>query len=203
MKINWQPNPLHTTVDLDERDRQVLRLKIKIERLTDLLGEAAFHIKEGEHYDLSRVREAVAYETWCADDDEPEHDFNKEVERFLSYAVDELTTGVHCGDCTCVPCSCTKCWAEDLLGINTIKGAGKHSLYKIDAAFGDKDGSVTIDEAIRSLENYAPTRNEAWIKSDPTGERWEACLPRWRTEAAHAVEWLKKYRDEHFASEPV
>lgn len=98
----------------------------------------------------------------------------------------------HIGDCTCVPCSCTKCRAESMLEIDTIRGLGKHSSYKIDSAFS---GGASIDEAIHRLENYQPTYdpNSKWPRSD-----WEQHVPRWIEEGKRAHAWLVAYRDEHF-----
>ena len=83
-----------------------------------------------------------------------------------------------------------KCWLEDLLEVDTIKGCGKHQLYKINDAFENKnDGSVSIDEAIEKLKNYDP--KASW-------EGWEDHAPRWKSEAKLAAKWLTNYRDKHF-----
>ena len=112
-------------------------------------------------------------------------------ERAADYTQELL--GKHVGDCTCVPCSCSKCYAEMLLGIDTTKGLGKHSAYKIDGAFS---GDASIEEAIQKLENYQPTYNlsSSWPK-----EEWEKHIPRWLEEGKRAHAWLVAYRDAHFA----
>ena len=112
------------------------------------------------------------------------------VDRWLGFAVGALDADAHCGDCTCVPMTCTKCMAEEWLGINTIKGCGKHGLYKIDGAFRRNGGAaVSIEEAIENLRNYDP-------KADWAG--WEVHAPRWMAEAKRALGWLIAYRDAHF-----
>lgn len=111
----------------------------------------------------------------------------KEGDRFTGYAIKALEEEEHCGDCTCVPASCEKCFAEEMLSIDTIKGCGKHQLYKIRDAF--KDG-VGITDAIARLEAYEPKAE--W-------EGWEAHVPRWKAEAKDALKWLCAYRDEHFS----
>lgn len=99
---------------------------------------------------------------------------------------------IHVGDCTCVPCSCLKCWAEGYLGIDTMPGLGKHMAYKVDAAF---DLGRSLDEAIDVLANWDPSPSPMW---DGKLAIWEANLPRWKEEAAQAHAWLVRYRDEHF-----
>lgn len=61
--------------------------------------------------------------------------------------------GYHMGDCTCVPASCPKCYAESLLGVDTIEGLGKYEAGKIHDVFcphNDFD-ERTIDEVLEEL----------------------------------------------------
>src|SRR6185369_3125953 len=70
-------------------------------------------------------------------DDEPGTNgktFSESLDQHVSDYVVELA-GEHSGDCVCFPCSCVKCHAESLLGVDTIPGLGKHSAYKVGAAF--------------------------------------------------------------------
>lgn len=181
MKIIWQPNPLYTTIELDDNDHKILRLKLHIESLEELLGSAAYASQEGDHFDLEKVRLCVKYETWDEDALTPE------IDRRLGYTIGALTEEKHCGDCTCVPTSCTKCWAEALLGVDTIEGCGKHSLYKIDSAFGgNNDESISVQEAIDKLKAYEP-------KAEWKG--WEEHAFRWKTEAYRAAIWLERYKE--------
>lgn len=78
----------------------------------------------------------------------------------------------HGGDCTCIPCSCRKCWAEEYLGIDTIAGLGKHSAAKIQGAF--KIGK-TIDAAIDIL-----SEEKEYVKPDtwPDSVGWDIHIPR-------------------------
>lgn len=187
MKIIWQPNPLYSTVELDDHDREVLRLKITIEEMNERLCDAHFNLQEGERFNPDRARHAVQLEKWIGKDS----DMEKRIDMLFAYYVEQLEGGTHVGDCSCVPCTCDKCLAEDMLGVNTIKGCGKHQLYKIDGAFGAKnDGSVSLEEAIAKLDAYVP-------KAEWDG--WEAHAPRWKAEADRAAIWLRAYRDQHFA----
>lgn len=100
----------------------------------------------------------------------------------------------HQGDCTCVPCSCPKCWAEVYLDIDTIPGLDKHMAYKVACAF-QGDAERTLDQVIAALTDYNPEFSWGW-----NHELWDSCLPRWREEAAQARAWLVAYRAEHFDS---
>lgn len=191
MKINWNKNPLHTTIDLDEHEKKELWYRIKIEEMEERLYGAHFSLQEGKYFDLERARSEVNADFYCTDDKSP---LDKRCDEMLSYYLDELQA-VHAGDCTCVPCSCSKCHAESLLNIDTIKGLGKHSAYKIDSAFG-KDNEKTLDEALQSLANYQPVRSESWLKYPQ--EEFDKHIPRWTQEAQAAHTWLKQYKDEHF-----
>ncbi len=113
---------------------------------------------------------------------------SEEVQNYIHY----LNTQ-HMGDCTCVPCSCMRCHAEEMLGINTIKGLGKHQASKVLGAFG-KDGNRTIDEAIASLDvtpeyNKSPT----W----PDSLDYNIHIPRWESERKSAAALLRTYKEEH------
>jgi hypothetical protein len=190
MIIHYNENPLKTRVELDDRDLEILKLNIKIARLEDVVFEISYYVKDGKHYDLERVRKVSKYEL--------EEDAN--IERLYEYAVEELTLGrTHLGDCTKFPMSCEKCWAESLIGINTIEGMSGSGHY-INNAFDD---DRTIEEAIEWLENYAPVKTEQWLKNDPNGETWNEHFPRWKKGAQQGAEWLKKYRAEHFLEKRI
>jgi hypothetical protein len=191
MKINWHQNPLKTTVDLDESDKQKLLLCIQNEEYSNILCELDLCLagkikKEVEptieeiHNQISKWGEICNMKT---DDEE------------VQYLVDALQYS-HGGDCTCWPASCEKCHAEEALGIDTIKGLGKHPANKIMNAFGEK-GDRTIDEAIESLEKpyEYEARHKSWEKY--SREDYEKNFPRWQAEKDAAIVWLRKYKEEH------
>ena len=192
MKIHWAQNPLQTTVELDDHDKEILRLKANVEVLEEHLSEASFHLDEGKWFDLAKAHAAI-------DLHYDKEAVQESITQRVGWYIPELERGIHCGDCTCVPASCSKCHAESVLGIDTIKGVGKHALTKIEGCFlkpqiekgkwAGYDLDVTIHDAIRKLENYEP-------KADWAG--WEVHAPRWKAEASRALEWLRAYRDEHF-----
>ena len=184
MKITYTPNPLRTTIELDEFEKKEFWYKIKIEQLMWKIWGAKFHTDPTyQFYNLERAREELEFD---------EDELNKRVDELCQYYLKNLLD-IHCGDCTCVPASCDKCHAESLLEIDTIKGLGKHEGSKISAAFDMKPGGVdgrSLDEAIEVLANYKPRAE--W-------EGWEAHAERWAREATNALEWLKAYKERHFS----
>lgn len=188
MKINWHPNPFRTTVEIDDRDKQMLLLAIQNEQYSEILCSLKLDLN-GEFNrpaltDLEVIKKEV--DKWggiCNLDVDSE-----EVQNYISYLNTE-----HMGDCTCVPCSCMRCHAEEMLGINTIKGLGKHQANSVLGAFG-KDGNKTINEALVSLYTIREYRKPAtW----PDSVGYEVHIPRWESERISAAAWLKQYKEEH------
>jgi hypothetical protein len=187
MKITYNDNPLATVVELDDKDRELLKAKIWIEKLEDDIFEAHHVLMKNADIETAiRVLDvAVKY-----DDDE-----NKD--KYVNWRLnifEEALKSNHWGDCTCVPSSCIKCYAEDLLGIDTIKGLWKQCGVQIQTVFVDNTNK-SIDEAIEELTNYNPVRgaaNTMWLKR-PQAE-WDACLVHWQKTAKKTVEWLIEYQ---------
>lgn len=204
MKITWNQNPLLTAISLNEHEKEVLRLKIRIDELEEHIGSASVLLdpdnatwvmgKSPRHPEgrtlqavLAEVREDHLNMSYVYDEVPVGSDgLSARVERLLECYVGDLL-GSHIGDCTCVPCSCTKCYAEGLLGVYTITGLGKHQAYQIQQAF--KDQGTTIDQALEKLKSFEPRAD--W-------EGWEAHAARWRDEAAAAHRWLSKYKERLF-----
>lgn len=188
MKINYKPNPFHTTVELDDRDKQMILLAYQNEEYTQLL--CSLHMRLEGKYEKEPLtdNEVIKKEVdkWGAicnlNVDSPE------IVQYISYINES-----HFGDCTCFACSCIRCQIEDMIGINTIAGLGKHQANKVLGAFG-KEGDRTIDEAIESLE-----KDRDYVKPDnwPDSVGYEVHIPRWENERITAIAWLNKYKEEH------
>lgn len=193
MKITYAQNPLNTTIELDEHEIEIFRLKLKLKEYEEMIYSSWFHLNEGKFFNLAEARDELDPDYWVEEDGQ-ENKLNSRVELLLQHYLHELKSS-HCGDCICVACSCSKCHAEELLGIDTIKGLGKYSAHKIATAFS-VDGIFAT--AINALENFDPT---------PTDPKWkelggyEQYLPRWKEEARQAAEWLKDYEKRHLNSE--
>ncbi len=190
MKITYNKNPLWTTIELDESEKKELWYKIKIKEMEELLFDAHFHLEEGNYYDLNQARKAVDPDYYITGNDGDENKIDKRCDEILNYYLSELQSN-HVGDCTCVPCSCLKCHAEDLIGIHTTQGLSKHSAHKINVAFGNNN-EKTIDEALDYLKNYNPTKGLGWEKFSQ--EDFDKHIPRWKSEAKNAYDWLLKYK---------
>jgi hypothetical protein len=188
MKINWQPNPFNTTIEVDERDKERVVLYLQNEEYTEILCSVHMWLDGKIDKDNIPTLEAVSNKLakWgpiCNMTTESE-----EVTSFLSYLNAE-----HMGDCICVPCSCIRCHVEEALGISTLEGLGKHPAYKVRGAFG-KDGNLTIDEAIANLEKIPEyKKSDTW----PDSVGWDIHIPRWEREREAALKWLKQYKENH------
>ena len=131
MKINYNKNPLYTTVELTEEEKKELWYKIKIEILENKVFEGGYYLEDNNRFDIERARKILKLEY----DKDDNNTIDKQCNEMVECYIVELAYG-HAGDCTCNAFSCGKCQAETLLGIDTIEGLGKHSAYKIDNAFG-------------------------------------------------------------------
>ena len=189
MNIIWNKNPLAAVIKLDDLEKQILRLKIKLENYEDRLFSAWFYLTD-DKIDIEHAKRELNPDSYMDDDG----NFEKQIDKLADYFIGELS-GVHVGDCTCYPCSCSKCHAEDLLGIHTLKGLNKHGGHKIDGMFR-ANPDLTLDQAIDQLENYVPIKGAGW--EGYSQEEFNQYVPRWTAQAESAAEWLRKYRDEHF-----
>ena len=187
MRIDWNKNPIRTTVHLTDAEKEVFRLKVRLNTFESSVRMAVFYLDEknrekGRH---DPVR-ALQYLRHAQREEKPEDDLGEDL-------ISQLETGCHCGDCTCFAMSCDRCFAEELLGIDTIKGLRKHSAAKIDGAFG-KDSERTMDEALAALADYRPERSGGWLNLP--AEDFEKHVPKWREDARQAHDWLVAYRAE-------
>lgn len=206
MKITYTQNPLNTTIELDDKEVEVLRLKIRLSEMEDMVFSAHFaltsRLKDMGSLKAYTIEQAFAEaareldpDYWCQDG---QSRLDVRVDELLAHFLAELKSS-HGGDCTCYASSCSKCIAEDKLGMDTIRGLGKHSAHKIQTAFTYKDGDIwktrTLNEALEILRAYNPTPSSSQHKADG----FENLSKRWTAEAMLAYDWLLAYRDEHFS----
>lgn len=186
MKINWNENPLKSTIEVDQSDRERILLYIQNEYYLDLLCHLDLwlhgDIQNDDEPTIEKIQEQIS--TWArvcniGTDDQ-------EVEEYV-----EDLQSQHAGDCTCLPIGCMKCRAEEALGFSTIAGLGEHSARKIQALF---ERYETINEVLEELRKpYSYERPENWPKSID----YEKHIPRWEAERVHAAEWLTQYKRLH------
>ena len=199
MKINYHKNPLYTTIELSEHEKKELWYKIKIEELEELLTEASVYLMEGNLFNIDKARKKLDVDYLFNENEESKEKskIDKRCDMLLDFYIKELQL-YHLGDCTSMPTSCGKCSAESILGIDTLAGLKKKSIYHINNAFG-KDNHRTIDEAIEYLKNYNP------IPTDPNSEKWkrlggyEQYVDGWKEGARLAHDWLVEYKAKYFS----
>jgi hypothetical protein len=220
MKITYTPNPLSTIIELDEHEKEILRLKIKVNELEEHLGSASilldpknasWALKASARYPNGRTMEDVVNGmlgkeldlnlSYIYSTDEYEgKGLDERVEMLLEHYLGELQSS-HSGDCTCFPASCSKCHAEEMLGINTIEGLSKHRAHKIERAFSYKDGDTwkqrSLDEVLAQFRCYDPKITDAGVDKNWSAESFASHVPRWKQEAAGALAWLEAYQKEH------
>jgi hypothetical protein len=189
MNIIWNENPFNTSVELDDRDKTYLLLSYQTERFADIFCDVNLRIKaeigSGE-ITVDEIEKKIS--KWgdiynlTIDSDE--------IKELVSY----LNSG-HCGDCICVACTCMNCYVQEYLGIDTLKGLGKHSAHKVIAAF-DQVKTNSIDDAIEYLSKKPEyIKGEAW--KNHSQESYEKHIPRWETERLQGIKWLKLYKEKH------
>lgn len=181
MNIQYTLNPLNSIITLDDKDKEILLLKIKVELLEDKLLMAQYYLRPNVKQDVDKAYDLL--ELYAEDGDT--HLIDKRANELLGFYVDSLQDS-HCGDCICFPCSCTKCHAERMLGVDTIAGLGKYAGHFISYAFSQYDkNSVTLftpQEVLARLKKFA-NQNEAHAKA--------------------ALSWLENYYETHFPNERI
>jgi len=177
MLIKYALNPLETVVELSSTEQQLFLYRVYIKELEDSLFSAHYALIEGSRFNLEEARREL----------DPNYCLNYKDDNILD-RVKMLTEWYlkalqhsHAGDCTCYPISCPKCYAEELLGINTLPYFSKY--------FGSRlvgKQITNLDDTINELQAYIPTA---------TWNGWEAYASRWKQQATDATDWLIKYKD--------
>lgn len=184
MIITYDKNPLHTIVELDDNEKKELWYKIKINELEDRISSTKFYLRNNKYFNIDKARDALDIEY----DESDNNQLDEYCNQLLDYYVNQLALS-HSGDCTCAPYTCDKCYAESLLGIDTIKGLERHSANKIKKAF---DNNRTIDEALEYLSNYDGIPDDLILWEAVGG--YKQYVDKWKSEAKSAYDWLLLYK---------
>lgn len=194
MKFIWNDNPMRTSVVLDDADRRLLRALVEVEELRECIGGAHLDLDPEWRQQHSKTEDSVAIQNaimclryeWIEGEAEVcGKTFAQHVDDRTALYARELESGVHDGDCTCVACSCLKCHAERLAGIDTIGGLTKGMGHAIAHRFAPGKTSADV---VAELRAYAPNPNDC--------ERLRAHHDRWVADARAAADWLERYRSE-------
>lgn len=208
MKIIWSPNPIATVVELDEFDKKLLWHKVKIHRLEEMIGEAHLDLDpEFQEWRRTALKERCPVD-FVADARKHlryrfisgEEKINgKSFDEVVGEATDDCVSALsshHDGDCVCVPCSCEKCHAEMLVGVDTLAGLGKHEASSIDGCFsrGETPTVPQLEATLVKLSTYDGSSAPEWGQPH---------IARWVEEHKRAHAWLVAYQAAHFSTEPV
>jgi hypothetical protein len=190
MKITYTPNPLSCIIELDEHEKKELWYKIKIGAMEERMFSA--------HYALVNTHPVTKAVQQASKDLDPEYWYSENsklddrVNELHVWFLEELA-GTHCGDCTCVAATCSKCLAEEMIGVRTTEGLDKHAGHKIASAFFYRDGEEfkerSFSEAMQKLQSFDPERT--------TSATYMKYVPRWLSENKRAIHWLEQYGKEH------
>lgn len=174
--VTLTENPLHAKVTLSESAKREFTYRFALKQMEDMAWEVRFRCDEAHKaLDPKRALEAVEdFTEFEGHDKYPEGSYefweafaNKRGLDNYIHALNEE----HGGDCTAVACSCIRCWAESLAGLNTFKG-GKHMGASISGMFAKKSNNPQVLEAIQAQQKRS---EEYWEKiklEDPA--RWES-----------------------------
>jgi hypothetical protein len=159
MKITYTPNPLTSVVELEEHEVELMRLRIKVNEMEDMLFQAHFNLVNRQQ-DMGSLKaltpaEAIAEavkeldpDYWCQDG---ESRLDRRVDELTQHYVEALKDS-HAGDCNAFPASCSKCHAEELLGINTLGTyPGKQVLHSLYHTFNYREGDVWKDRPVSEV----------------------------------------------------
>lgn len=188
MKINWNPNPLATTIDVDDRDRRIIRAYLQREMYSNLLCRLDMQIEKKIKPHLESIEEIhKEIKKWgdiC--DMKIDHEDIQDL-------VDELQLD-HMGDCVSQPCACMKCRAESAIGFETIKGLKNSQGHKLMIAFSD---GRDINQAIEHLKTPYRYENRHKCWEDTDEESYMRHTVRWQEEKDAALVWLLEYKEKH------
>lgn len=174
MKIIYNENPLKTVVELDNQDRQILKLEIEKDFLQEMICGAHYHLERNEY---DKAKDEIDWDYWFVDkSDDGQSNYEKTINQRFDACVDALKD-THIGDCTAFPSTCIKCLAEYYLVIRTIDRLSKHDAYKLFYLF---EKHQHINEALKCLE----TELDETLSNDNQ-----------RKSREYLLEWLQKYNE--------
>lgn len=186
MKIVYGENPFVTKVLLTDIEKLKLRYDLKVRELENRLYDAYFYLTEEKYKDEARVLSALDPSYYTEEEDGVKTKLDERVDKLYACFIEDLEEGYHVGDCTCVPCSCSKCHAESMVGVDTIALLGKHEAHVLWEEFMENgnDNITCIEVYDRLVAKGAPVATEDWHV---------AHLDRWGAEYVRALKWLKSY----------
>lgn len=194
--ITLTENPLQSKVTMTESARREFVLRFALKQMEDIAWEVKFRNDEqSSSFKPERAADAVTtFTEFEGHDVYPENSFSfweafgkkNHLDSYI-HALNEE----HGGDCTAVACSCIRCWAESLAGIDTCPG-GKHMNARIAALFA---APITDPKLVAYQAERKQKSDEYWEKfKQEKPQEWEAIQVRWAKERADLDEYMRKHR---------
>lgn len=125
IKITYKPNPLRPFVEIGSVETSLILNTVLVENLTNYIADLKPFFQKGEIKE--KIKKEIIDFTFI-------DRLTKDTEEFTSVLITSLKDK-HCGDCISVPCTCPKCYIEDILGIDTLSHfkdpAGKYKKNNI------------------------------------------------------------------------
>jgi hypothetical protein len=189
VKVTLTPNPLNAKIEMTESAKREFAL---LTWMTNLFENYCFtsrfyldprcgknvdgvYVPDPPNYEEAKFWMKRAEEIWFGEDGNQD----VTVERIMQddhvkYMLDALEYE-HSGDCTCVACSCERCHAEDVLGINTLPSS-KHVNYRLRNMWFEEYATPEQKESVRKrkeefAKKYPP---KPWTPDEATKQRWAA-----------------------------
>ncbi len=153
----YKPNPLHPFVEIGSVETNLIINTVLAENLTNYIADLKPFFEKGEVKE--KIKKEIIDFTFI-------DRITKDSEEFASVLITSLKDK-HCGDCTSVPCTCPKCYLEDILGIDTLSHfkdpTGKYKknniLYSVQLKVGElikkgisSDSMLFLDELIKCFK---------------------------------------------------
>lgn len=181
MRIIYTQNPLASKIILDELEIEKLRYKVVKDTLYNKIVSIKYHLLSGGDIETEFDKLFNGIEN----DQCEVHPqvIDAEVQHSMKYLLESATES-HCGDCTCVAMSCTKCELEDKLGINLAEGLYSHHASYIADYFHDNP-DATAQDCVDEFKNNEIIASEAWHTPDN--------LKRWNKERKQSMRWMQDY----------
>lgn len=176
--VTLTENPLHSKVTMTESARREYVLRFALKQMEDMAWEIKFRSDDqSTAYNPKRATDAVsAFTEFEGHDVYPENSFEFWEAYGIKHHLDHYLHALneeHGGDCTAVACSCTRCWAESLAGIDTLPG-GKQLNASIAAKFASPP---TDPKSIAFRESQKKKSEEYWeTVRQENPERWNSML---------------------------
>lgn len=179
MKIHYHRNPFKSKITLTSIEKKELLYKLTIKRLHSMMDMASAYLSRSRPrlFNPEKALNSVNIQYRSANGELPSQ-FDLQCQQEFDEMLKALS-GEHLGDCVQVACSCTKCEAESLLGINTLPNMHQKTGGLLFEAFRLENEEDSHDDPERAMSYLQDLRNKS---IDNTSE------------VDAAIRWLTAYR---------